>query len=181
VLIESYVNFAQEYKEYFVDTYTLLEKATKQGKKILYEGAQGVMLDINYGSYPYVTSSSTTVNGIFSGAYPSPQIKEVLGIVKAYTTRVGAGQFPTKMPKQYDEYVRTIGHEYGATTGRNRLCGWLDLALLRYAVVAEGLTALSLPWSGVTLSQCMKTLKVVLTPKICSPGPVNTHVGFLQK
>ena len=114
-------------------------------KKVLFEGAQGVLLDVDFGSYPYVTSSSTSYGGIFTGSSCLERtVDEVIGITKAYCTRVGEGPFPTELHGDIGELIRKTGHEYGATTGRDRRCGWLDLPLLRYSVQMSRLTNLAL-------------------------------------
>lgn len=130
---------------FLCDTFSFLDKSLRSGKKVLYEGAQGVLLDIDYGSYPFVTSSSTAYGGIFTGAgVPGQTVQEVLGITKAYTTRVGEGPFPTELSDSLGEKIQTKGGEFGATTGRKRRCGWLDLPLLKYTVKASNLTSLAL-------------------------------------
>jgi len=130
---------------FLCDTFSLIDQSIAQNKKVLYEGAQGVLLDIDYGSYPYVTSSNTSAGGIYTGAgIPSSQVSEVLGITKAYTTRVGEGPFPTELFTELGERIQTIGGEFGATTGRKRRCGWLDLPLLKYAVKASNITSIAL-------------------------------------
>jgi adenylosuccinate synthase len=127
------------------DTFSFLDKAVEANKKILFEGAQGILLDIDYGTYPYVTSSSTALGGVYTGAgIPESHVEEVLGITKAYTTRVGEGPFPTELFDDLGEEIQTKGHEFGATTGRKRRCGWLDLPLLKYSVKASNLTSLAL-------------------------------------
>lgn len=133
-------------KPFACDTFSFLDQAALAGKKFLYEGAQGVLLDVDYGSYPYVTSSSTSFGGIYTGAgLPSlKQVDEVIGITKAYTTRVGEGPFPTELFDEVGEKIQTIGAEFGATTGRKRRCGWLDLPLLKYSVKSSKLTSLAL-------------------------------------
>lgn len=132
-------------KPFICDTFSLLDKAYEQGERVLYEGAQGLLLDIDYGTYPYVTSSNTSFGGIYTGAgVPGRQVDAVVGIVKAYTTRVGEGPFPTELLGETGEQIRTIGGEYGATTGRNRRCGWLDLPILKYAVKSAKLTSIAL-------------------------------------
>lgn len=129
---------------FLTDTFSYLDQALLQKKKVLYEGAQGVLLDIDYGSYPFVTSSSTAAGGIQTGAgIPGQQIGEVLGITKAYTTRVGEGPFPTELFDKTGEDIQRIGGEFGATTGRKRRCGWLDLPLLKYSTKASNLTSLA--------------------------------------
>jgi adenylosuccinate synthase len=127
------------------DTFSFLDKAVESKKKILFEGAQGILLDIDYGTYPYVTSSSTALGGVYTGAgIPESHVEEVLGITKAYTTRVGEGPFPTELFNDLGEEIQTKGHEFGATTGRKRRCGWLDLPLLKYSVKASNLTSIAL-------------------------------------
>jgi len=132
-------------KPFICDTFSFLDRAVSDGKKILYEGAQGILLDIDYGSYPFVTSSNTSFGGIYTGAgIPGHYVEEVLGIAKAYTTRVGAGPFPTELNTKIGETIQTKGQEFGATTGRKRRCGWLDLALLKYSVKVSNLTSIAL-------------------------------------
>lgn len=127
----------------FIDSEAYLAAAAKEGKSILAEGAQGSLLDIDFGTYPYVTSSNTTAAGACTGLGVAPgQIGEVLGIFKAYTTRVGSGPFPTELFDEAGEMMCTIGKEYGSTTGRKRRCGWLDLVALKYAVEINGVTQL---------------------------------------
>ncbi len=138
-------NLGQLVKPYLTDTFSLIDQAFQQDKKVLYEGAQGVLLDIDYGSYPFVTSSNTSKGGIYTGAgLPGNNLDEVLGITKAYTTRVGEGPFPTELFDEVGEQIQTVGGEFGATTGRKRRCGWLDLPLLKYTVKASNLTSLAL-------------------------------------
>ena len=127
----------------FIDSEEYLHRAQKEGKTILAEGAQGSLLDIDFGTYPYVTSSNTTAAGACTGLGVAPgKIKEVFGIFKAYTTRVGSGPFPTELFDTYGETMGRIGNEFGATTGRPRRCGWLDLVALKYAVQINGVTQL---------------------------------------
>jgi len=115
------------------------------GKKVLAEGAQGSLLDIDFGTYPFVTSSNTTVSGACSGLGIAPnKIKSVIGIFKAYTTRVGSGPFPTELDNEIGNNIRKIGNEYGATTGRDRRCGWLDLVALKYSIIINGVTELNM-------------------------------------
>lgn len=143
--IDRLFNLGKQIQAYVCDTFSYLDKASKEGKKILFEGAQGVLLDIDYGSYPYVTSSSTSSAGIFTGAgLSSGSIDEKLGIVKAYTTRVGEGPMPTEIAEEIGDRIQKIGHEFGATTGRRRRCGWLDLPSLKYSVKASSLTSIAL-------------------------------------
>ncbi|MEO0652635.1 MAG: adenylosuccinate synthetase, partial [Planctomycetota bacterium] len=121
------------------DTGELLRQADRDGKRILFEAAQGVMLDLDHGTYPFVTSSSTGVGGIAPGSgFPPQRLGEALGIAKAYCTRVGEGPFPTELGGDLGDELRERGHEYGATTGRPRRCGWLDAVALRYALELNG-------------------------------------------
>jgi adenylosuccinate synthase len=126
------------------DTFSTIDQNYREGKKILFEGAQGTLLDIDYGTYPFVTSSNTSFGGIYTGAGLAGPVDEILGIVKAYTTRVGEGPFPTELHDARGESIRKKGHEFGATTGRPRRTGWLDLPALKYAVRASNLTSLAL-------------------------------------
>ncbi|MEZ4875618.1 MAG: adenylosuccinate synthase [Flavobacteriaceae bacterium] len=127
----------------FIDSEEYLYQAQKEGKTILAEGAQGSLLDIDFGTYPYVTSSNTTAAGACTGLGIAPnKIKEVYGIFKAYATRVGSGPFPTELFDDYGKTMGRVGNEFGATTGRPRRCGWLDLVALKYAVQVNGVTQL---------------------------------------
>lgn len=143
----------------FIDSEDYLHKAQKEGKTILAEGAQGSLLDIDFGTYPFVTSSNTTAAGACTGLGIAPnKIGEVYGIFKAYTTRVGSGPFPTELFDEIGETMGRVGNEFGATTGRSRRCGWLDLVALRYACQVNGVTKLIM-MKGDVLSG-FKTLKV---------------------
>jgi adenylosuccinate synthase len=126
-----------------VDSEHYLHQAQKEGKKILAEGAQGSLLDVDFGTYPFVTSSTTTAAGACTGLGIAPnKIKEVFGIFKAYATRVGSGPFPTELFDQDGETMGRVGNEFGATTGRSRRCGWLDLVALKYSIKINGVTQL---------------------------------------
>ena len=130
---------------FLTDTFSFLHSSIQKNKKVLYEGAQGVLLDIDYGTYPFVTSSNTSIAGIYSGAgIQHDSVHEVLGITKAYTTRVGEGPFPTELLDSTGEKIQKVGHEFGATTGRKRRCGWLDLPLLKYAIESSKITSLAM-------------------------------------
>jgi adenylosuccinate synthase len=132
-------------KPYVADTATLLQEAHEAGKRILLEGAQGTLLDIDHGTYPFVTSSNTTSGGACTGSgLPPTSIEAVMGVSKAYTTRVGLGPFPTELKDAAGDHLATVGKEVGTTTGRRRRTGWLDLVLLRYAVRVNGLTSLAI-------------------------------------
>lgn len=143
----------------FVDSEEYISKAQREGKKILAEGAQGFLLDVDFGTYPYVTSSNTTTAGACTGLGVAPnKIKNVLGIFKAYATRVGSGPFPTELFDKNGETMGRVGNEFGATTGRPRRCGWLDLVALKYAVQINGVTELMMMKADVLSN--FKTIKV---------------------
>ena len=142
-IAEQYEQFAARLRPHVADTAALLHRAVADGKKILLEGAQGTMLDIDHGTYPFVTSSNATAGGACTGSgLPPRAIAGVAGITKAYTTRVGGGPFPTEMPDLEANALRERGQEFGAVTGRPRRCGWLDLVMLRYAVQVNGIDSL---------------------------------------
>lgn len=146
--LEKTLQFAQEYasklKPYIKETLSLIHNYQKQGKPILVEGAQGALLDIDYGSYPYVTSSHPVAGGAFIGSGIAPVKSEITGVLKAYLTRVGNGPFPTELDDQVGEELRKCGYEFGATTGRPRRCGWLDMVAARYSAQVNGLTNIAL-------------------------------------
>lgn len=133
-----------------VDSEHYLNEALKQGKKVLAEGAQGTMLDIDFGTYPFVTSSNTVTAGTCTGLGIAPsKVGKVIGIFKAYCTRVGSGPFPTELDNETGELIRKQGHEFGATTGRARRCGWIDIPALKYAIMINGVTELNMMKSDV--------------------------------
>lgn len=133
-----------------IDTVYYLNEALTDEKKILAEGAQGTLLDIDFGTYPYVTSSTTTTAGACTGLGIAPsKIREVIGIAKAYCTRVGSGPFPTELDNETGELIRQVGHEFGATTGRIRRTGWLDLPALKYAIMVNGITQIAMTKADV--------------------------------
>jgi adenylosuccinate synthase len=145
----------------FIDSEEYLFQAQKAGKTILCEGAQGSLLDVDFGTYPFVTSSNTTAAGACTGLGIAPnKIKEVYGIFKAYTTRVGSGPFPTELFDEDGEVMAKVGNEFGSVTGRKRRCGWLDLVALKYAVQINGVTQLMM-MKGDVLSG-FETLKVAV-------------------
>ncbi len=144
-ILDDYQKFADILRTYVADTSLILAKDLKAGKKVLFEGAQGTLLDVDHGTYPYVTSSSTCAGGTCTGSGVSPRdIHEIIGISKAYVTRVGSGPFPTELLDTTGEELRRIGGEFGATTGRPRRCGWFDAMVIRYAVRVNGLTGIAL-------------------------------------
>ena len=142
-IIKEYLEYAEILKEYVCDTSILIHKLLDDGKKIVCEGAQATLLDIDFGAYPFVTSSNPTIGGIISGSgLNAHDIGEVYGVMKAYSSRVGAGPYVTEQDNEVGDLIRELGHEYGATTKRPRRCGYLDLVALRYAVMINGITAL---------------------------------------
>ncbi len=142
------VEYMRQYP--LVDTEIEINRLLSEGKNVLAEGAQGTMLDIDHGTYPFVSSSSTTTGGVCTGLGVGPnKIREVFGIFKAYSTRVGSGPFPVELFDETGDRLREIGHEYGAVTGRNRRCGWVDLVALKYAIMINGVTQLIMMKSDV--------------------------------
>jgi adenylosuccinate synthase len=149
-----------------IDSEIYINNELKSGKKILAEGAQGTMLDIDFGSYPFVTSSNTITAGTCTGLGVAPtKIGKVIGIFKAYCTRVGSGPFPTELDNEIGEAIRKEGNEYGATTGRMRRCGWIDLPALKYAIMINGVTELSMMKADV--------LSIFKTIKVCTHYKIN--------
>ncbi|WP_099189690.1 adenylosuccinate synthase [Tepidibacter mesophilus] len=144
-LYQENLSYIEKIKEYVDDTSVILYNSLKEGKKVLFEGAQGTLLDLDLGTYPYVTSSHPTSGGFCVGSGVGPNmIKDVLGIVKAYTTRVGKGPFVTELFDATGDKIRKNGNEFGTTTGRPRRCGWFDSVIVRYAARVNGLTSMSL-------------------------------------
>ncbi len=144
-ILEKLLSYYEIYKDYIIDVPVYIEKMFSDGKKLVFEGAQGSLLDIDHGTYPFVTSSNTTVGGIFTGSGISPKkVDYILGIVKAYTTRVGSGPFMTELFDQNGKILSERGHEFGATTGRERRCGWLDLVALKRSIIINGFTGICL-------------------------------------
>jgi len=142
---DSYGRYRERLKRYVTNTGVLLDREIHSGKRVLFEGAQGTLLDVDHGTYPYVTSSSTITGGACSGSGVGPQhIQEIIGISKAYTTRVGSGPFPTELDGADGETLRREGAEFGATTGRSRRCGWFDAVGVRHAVRMNGFTGIAL-------------------------------------
>lgn len=157
------------------DTEVEINQYLKEGKSVLAEGAQGTMLDIDHGTYPFVSSSSTTSGGVCTGLGIGPkQVGEVFGIFKAYSTRVGSGPFPVELFDETGDKIREIGHEYGAVTGRNRRCGWVDLVALKYAIMINGVTQLVMMKSDVLDS--FETIKACVAYK--KDGVILENVPF---
>ncbi len=163
-IFDEYKAYAELLKQYVCDTSVLVYEAIKGGKSVLLEGAQGTLLDLSYGTYPYVTSSHPISGGFCIGAGIGPTaIDECIGIAKAYTTRVGKGPFPTELDDEIGETIRRVGAEFGTVTGRPRRCGWLDCVILRYAVRVNGLTSIAL--NKLDTLSGLKELKVCVAYK----------------
>ena len=142
---QEYLGYFERIQPFVTETPVLVHSLVEQGRRLLFEGAQGTFLDIDHGTYPFVTSSNTVSGNACAGGGIGPRhISDVVGIVKAYTTRVGSGPFPTELLDQTGEFLRSEGQEFGATTGRPRRCGWFDAVLVRYAVRLNGITSLAL-------------------------------------
>jgi adenylosuccinate synthase len=160
-IINEYLEFDKLIDEYVTDASVFINNAIDAGKEILLEGAQGTMLDVDFGTYPFVTSSNPIAGGACVGIGIGPtKIDRVLGIVKAYTTRVGRGPFPTEFDPAFSEKIRSLGGEFGATTGRPRRCGWFDAVIVRHAVQVNGLSSLA-----ITKLDVLDTLEEI---KICT-------------
>lgn len=159
-IFESYYEYGQELKKYVTDTARIVNDAIDDGKRVLFEGAQGVMLDVDQGTYPYVTASNPIAGGVCTGVGIGPnKIDTVVGICKAYSTRVGAGPFPSELTDEVGDQIRETGHEYGTVTGRPRRVGWFDSVAMRHARRVSGLSCLSL-----NLLDVLTGLKII---KIC--------------
>lgn len=144
-ILSEFMGYKERLREYICDTSEVCYDYYQQGKKLLFEGAQGMLLDIDFGTYPFVTSSHPTSGGVSMGTgLPPAVLTEVVGVVKSYTTRVGKGPFVTELLDDMGEFIRERGHEYGATTGRPRRCGWLDLVIVSFAVRINGITSIAL-------------------------------------
>ncbi|MCM8778682.1 MAG: adenylosuccinate synthase [Candidatus Omnitrophica bacterium] len=144
-IFTEYREYAKKIKKYVKNTTLILKEAVKKKKNILFEGAQGTLLDIDFGTYPYVTASNASVGGVCTGTGISPKdIHKIIGVAKAYTTRVGEGPFPTEFAVDLMEKFRLRGKEYGATTGRPRRCGWFDVVLVKYSVMVNGMDELAI-------------------------------------
>ena len=158
-ILKEYLGYADKIRPFVTNTNYMVGEAAKEGKKLLFEGAQGTLLDIDYGTYPFVTSSHTVAGGACIGTGIGPTaVDEVIGVVKAYQTRVGAGIFPTELFDDVCDFIRERGREYGTTTGRARRCGWLDTVAIRYSAMVNGLTCLSVMLLDVLSG--LETLKI---------------------
>ncbi|BAQ15217.1 adenylosuccinate synthetase [Clostridium botulinum B2 128] len=168
-IYNEYLGYAEKLRPFVKDISVIVNKKIKDGKEVLFEGAQGTLLDIDYGTYPYVTSSSTIAGGVCIGAGVGPTaITNAVGIAKAYTTRVGKGPFPTELLDSTGDWVREKGHEFGVTTGRARRCGWLDLVILKTSARISGLTSFA-----VTK---IDTLAGLDTLKVCTGYRLNGEI-----
>jgi len=158
-IYNEYLGYAEKLRPFVKDISVIVNKKIKEGKEVLFEGAQGTLLDIDYGTYPYVTSSSTIAGGVCIGAGVGPTaITNAVGIAKAYTTRVGKGPFPTELLDKTGDWIREKGHEFGVTTGRARRCGWLDLVILKTSARVSGLTSFAV--TKIDTLAGLDTLKV---------------------
>jgi adenylosuccinate synthase len=180
-IIKAYDGYRKLLKKYCADTTSFLHKSIEGRKKILFEGAQGTYLDVDHGTYPYVTSSNTVSGNIASGAgVPPTAINYVLGICKAYTTRVGEGPFPTELSDQTGDRIRQIGGEYGATTGRPRRCGWFDAVIARRAVRLNGIKGLAL--MKLDVLDGFDTIKICtgykIDGKLCAEPPMSADAYY---
>jgi adenylosuccinate synthase len=158
-IIVSYRPFVERLRKHVTNVSVLIDECNKEDKGVFFEGAQGTLLDIDYGTYPYVTSSNPTAGGVCTGCGIGPsQIHEVIGVAKAYVTRVGEGVFPTELVNDVGNELREKGREYGVTTGRPRRCGWFDLPILRHAIRVNGLTQIAL--TKLDILSGFETIKV---------------------
>ncbi|KJJ84371.1 adenylosuccinate synthetase [Candidatus Omnitrophus magneticus] len=181
-IFNEYLKYAEYFRKYVCDTITLLNNAIREGKSVLCEGAQGTYLDVDYGTYPFVTSSNATAGGACIGAGVGPsRIDEVLGVVKAYTTRVGEGPFPTMFNDELMEKIREKGAEFGSTTGRARRCGWFDAVLVRNAVIINGIDKVII--TKLDVLDELATIKVCVSYRY--KGEIYTTIpgipGFLEQ
>ena len=159
-MYHEFLEIGQQLKNRIVDTELELNEAIKEGKNILFEGAQALMLDIDFGTYPFVTSSSPSTGGVCTGAgIPPTSLQNLIGVAKAYCTRVGNGPFPSELNDELGEKIRQVGHEFGATTGRPRRAGWLDLVSLKHACMINGINNLVITKLDVLTG--IKNLKIV--------------------
>lgn len=158
-ILRVYLEYGKKLKNHIEDTTYLINDAVNKKRDVLLEGAQGTLLDVDHGTYPYTTSSNTVAGNACTGSGISPvKITKIIGIVKAYTTRVGAGPFPTELKDETGDYIRARGNEFGTTTGRPRRCGWLDIVALRYASALNGFTELAI--TKIDVLSGMKKIKI---------------------
>lgn len=160
-IFEEYMGYYEQLKRYLADTSLMINKTIDEGENVLFEGAQGTFLDVDHGTYPFVTSSNTLAGGVCTGVGVGPtKISQIVGITKAYTTRVGAGPFPTELHDDMGDFLRTEGGEFGATTGRPRRCGWFDAVLVRQSVRLNGITSMAM--TKLDVLDKLETLKIAV-------------------
>ncbi|MGD7023069.1 adenylosuccinate synthase [Rossellomorea vietnamensis] len=178
-ILDEYYEYGQQVKKYVCDTSVVLNDALDEGRRVLFEGAQGVMLDIDQGTYPYVTSSNPVAGGVTIGSGVGPtKISHVVGVSKAYTTRVGDGPFPTELNNEIGDQIREVGREYGTTTGRPRRVGWFDSVVVRHARRVSGMTDLSL--NSIDVLTGIENLKICTAYKykgeVINEFPANLNI-----
>jgi adenylosuccinate synthase len=163
-IYREYMGYTKKLSAYIADTDIIINKMISQNRKVLFEGAQGTLLDVDHGTYPYVTSSSAIAGGVCTGLGIGPtKISKVIGVAKAYTTRVGSGPFPTEIKDTLGKEIREKGGEYGATTGRPRRCGWMDMVVLRHSARINGLTGIAI--TKLDVLDGIKTIKICTSYK----------------
>ena len=178
-LYKQYIGYRDNIKKYITNTAVVINEALDKGKEVLFEGAQGTLLDVDYGTYPYVTSSNATAGGACTGTGVGPsRIGKVIGVVKAYTTRVGEGPFPTEFDDTLMKIIREKGKEFGATTGRPRRCGWFDSLIVRYAVMVNGIKEIVV--TKLDVLDCLEKIKICTgykyKGKLYKHFPANTEM-----
>lgn len=178
-ILDEYYEYGQQIKQYVCDTSVVLNNALDEGRRVLFEGAQGVMLDIDQGTYPFVTSSNPVAGGVTIGSGVGPsKINHVVGVCKAYTSRVGDGPFPTELKDEIGDQIREVGREYGTTTGRPRRIGWYDSVVVRHARRVSGITDLSL--NSIDVLTGLKTVKICTAyrydGKLIDEYPANLNI-----
>lgn len=183
-LYKQYMGYREKIKGYIKDTTFIINKALDENRKVLFEGAQGTMLDVDFGTYPYVTSSNSTAGGACTGSGVGPsRIGKVIGVVKAYTTRVGEGPFPTEFSNKLMNIIRNKGKEFGATTGRPRRCGWFDTLIVKYAVMVSGITEIVV--TKLDVLDSLEKIKICTgykyRGKTCKAFPANIEMLFKVK
>jgi adenylosuccinate synthase len=183
-VLESNLELGERLKPLVADVTGILEQLSVAGRNVLFEGAQGAMLDVDLGTYPYVTSSTTTAGGAAPGTGLGPRrLHEILGIVKAYATRVGAGPFPTELFDEFGEHLSRVGHEFGSVTGRQRRCGWFDAVALRRSIVHSSCTSLCV--TKLDVLDGLDTIRVCVGYQIdgtlmLAPPLLSEHFGNAQ-
>lgn len=174
-----YKDLASRLRPYVIDSLTYIHKALATNKRLLVEGANALMLDLDFGTYPYVTSSSTSIGGVCTGlGIPPKRLGRVIGVVKAFTTRVGGGPFPTEQLNDVGVHLQEVGREYGTTTGRRRRCGWLDLVVLQHSHMVNGYDCLNLTKLDVLdqLPEIKIGVKYLVDGKVLEGFPADLHV-----